>query len=95
MIRYLECRARHEARWMDAPARLRVPVHLVWGDADAVSPLAIPRGVMRHASRASRRSKLSTLRGVGHFLMLEQPEAFLDTVLAFITNDGDDDDDER
>ena len=63
--------------------KLDVPVLLLWGDSDAVSPLRIPMyirdNVLPQAAATYR-----TLPGVGHFLMLERPKEWSDTIVDFI-----------
>ena len=76
-------RARFEPRWFAALRRLDVPVLLLWGDSDAVSPLQIPMyirdNVLPQAAVTYR-----TLPGAGHFLMLEKPKEWSDTIVDFI-----------
>ena len=76
-------RARFEPRWFAALRRLDVPVLLLWGDSDAVSPLKIPMyirdNVLPQAAITYR-----TLSGVGHFLMLEKPKEWSETIVDFI-----------
>ena len=81
-------RARFEPRWFAALRKLDVPVLLLWGDSDAVSPLKIPMyirdNVLPQAAVTYR-----TLPGVGHFLMLERPKQWSDTIVDFIhSNNG-------
>jgi pimeloyl-ACP methyl ester carboxylesterase len=93
--RYLADRFEFEYRWDAAlrsaqrPERAAGGAHqetvpaltiaLLWGDSDAVSPLAIPLAVSREAAGC----QLSVLRGVGHFLMLEAPDRWTEEVVTF------------
>lgn len=52
---------------------LAQPVHLIWGEADAVAPLRTGELLARRLPRA----QLSTLPGVGHMPMAQAPGEFL------------------
>lgn len=53
--------------------KISVPVSLIWGEADTVTPLA--QG--RHIAELTRARLLKVLPGVGHIPHIEDPEAFL------------------
>ena len=71
-IRYVEERREHEGRWTGAIERHPAPLTIVWGDADpiAVWPMA------ERLREARPDATLVRLRGVGHYPMLEAPDAF-------------------
>ena len=80
-IRYIEDRKRFEtSRWLPALAQTTVPIHLCWGDADAVARVA-----MAHYLKAQvcTDAALSLMSGVGHFCQLSDPATWLDTTGAF------------
>jgi pimeloyl-ACP methyl ester carboxylesterase len=54
-------------------SRIRVPVALIWGEADTVTPL--DRG--RRIAQLTRARSLAVLPGVGHIPHIEHPEAFI------------------
>jgi pimeloyl-ACP methyl ester carboxylesterase len=71
-IRYIEERRRHESRWYEAIERHNSPLTIVWGDAD---PIAVwPMAERLHAARPD--ATLVRLEGIGHYPMLEAPDAF-------------------
>ncbi|MBA2326766.1 MAG: alpha/beta hydrolase [Actinobacteria bacterium] len=71
-IRYIEERRRHESRWYGAIERHASPLTIVWGDAD---PIAVwPMAERLHAARPD--ATLVRLEGIGHYPMLEAPDAF-------------------
>lgn len=71
-IRYIEERREHESRWTGAIERHPSPVTIVWGDAD---PIAVwPMAERLHDARPD--TTLVRLRAVGHYPMLEAPDAF-------------------
>ena len=41
-ISYLHDRARFEKRWLKSLSQLKMPIQLMWGNEDAVSPMTIP-----------------------------------------------------
>jgi pimeloyl-ACP methyl ester carboxylesterase len=52
---------------------LAVPVALIWGEADTVTPI----GQGRRIARLGRARSFTTLPGVGHIPHIEDPKAFL------------------
>jgi pimeloyl-ACP methyl ester carboxylesterase len=75
-IRYVEERREHEGRWTGAIERHPSPLTIVWGDAD---PIAVwPMAERLHEARAD--ATLVRLRDVGHYPMLEAPDAFTSAV---------------
>jgi pimeloyl-ACP methyl ester carboxylesterase len=83
IIQYVNERLRfQQTRWIPAVQRLAARgtrVHILWGDSDAVAPLAIATALSADVPSAT----LTLLRGVGHFSMLEAPEAWAAAALAF------------
>jgi pimeloyl-ACP methyl ester carboxylesterase len=66
---------------------IAVPVSLIWGEADTVTP--IEQG--RHIAELTRARSLKLLPGVGHIPHIEDPEAFLaalDGALADVEKGG-------
>ena len=53
--------------------KIAVPVSLIWGEADTVTPL----GQGRHIAELTRARSLKVLPGVGHIPHIEDPKAFL------------------
>jgi pimeloyl-ACP methyl ester carboxylesterase len=71
-IRYVEERRVHEGRWTGAIEQHPSPLTIIWGDAD---PIAVwPMADRLHQARPD--STLVRLRDVGHYPMLEAPDAF-------------------
>ncbi len=77
LIRYIEERRRHEDRWTGAIERHPAPLTIVWGDADpiAIWPMTDTLLARRPDARRVR------LEGVGHYPMLEAPDAYVAAVL--------------
>jgi pimeloyl-ACP methyl ester carboxylesterase len=68
LIRYIEERRVHEARWTGAIERHPSPLHIVWGAQD---PIAVVTMAERLAAR--RADADLTILGVGHYPMIEEP----------------------
>lgn len=76
-IRYMEDRQAEERRFTGAIERHPAPLAVVWGDQDPIAVVA-----MVDELRAARPDVVVTLlEGVGHYPMLEHPEAFGTAVL--------------
>eukprot|EP00095_Tigriopus_kingsejongensis_P004027 maker-scaffold5_size1054832-snap-gene-2.12 protein:Tk04027 transcript:maker-scaffold5_size1054832-snap-gene-2.12-mRNA-1 annotation:"PREDICTED: uncharacterized protein Rv1834/MT1882-like" len=86
-ISYLHDRSRFEGRWLQSLKKLEIPTLLFWGDSDAVSPMEIPKSLARDFIQP-KVFEGKTLKDTGHFLMLENPHGFAQTILAFIGKHG-------
>jgi pimeloyl-ACP methyl ester carboxylesterase len=76
-IRYLHERAEHEHRWTGAIERHPAPLHVVWGDLDPIAVWPMTDRLLERRPDATR----SRLEGIGHYPMVEAPEAFATAVL--------------
>lgn len=76
-IRYIEDRRRDEGRYTGAIERHPSPLGIVWGVQDPVADVAM---VDRLAQRRPD-ARVTRLDGVGHYPMVEAPEAFATSVL--------------
>ena len=86
-ISYLKDRQRFEARWMRSLKSLDLPCLLFWGDTDAVSPMEIPDSLATEILPAKWITRKS-MKGVGHFGMLEDPEAWATVIKEFVETRG-------
>ena len=87
-IRYVADRRRFETtRWLPALGRVAQPIHLCWGDADAVARVEIAHWLKANVCLDAR---LSLMRGVGHFCQLSDPEIWCATVCRFYADLGPD-----
>ena len=77
LIRYIEERRAHEARFTGAIERHPSSLAVVWGRDD---PIAVPTMTER-LRRARRELDLVVLDGVGHYPMVEAPDRFVDAVV--------------
>jgi pimeloyl-ACP methyl ester carboxylesterase len=77
LIRYIEDRRVDEARFTGAIETHPSPLGIVWGELD---PVAVhPMALRLRASRPD--APLTTLDGVGHYPMIEDPERFVTAVV--------------
>lgn len=80
-IRYLLDRRRFEAtRWLPALAVTEIPVHLCWGEADAVARVEMAHYLKQQVCKSAA---LSLMPGVGHFCQISDPDIWLRTVLGY------------
>lgn len=84
LIRYIEERRIHEPRWTGAIERHPSPLAIVWGAQD---PIAVETMAHRLASVRADAS-LRMLPGVGHYPMIEDPDAFATATLAGLGASG-------
>lgn len=77
LIRYLDDRRDNEARYSGAIESHPSPLGIVWGDADPIAVVAMARRLAERRADAD----LTELAGVGHYPMIEAPEAFADALL--------------
>lgn len=74
IIGYLDERDRFQnARWLPALAATELPIHLVWGALDRVSPPSVAEHLVREVCP---RARLTLLPGAGHFCQQETPDAW-------------------
>jgi pimeloyl-ACP methyl ester carboxylesterase len=80
-IRYIADRRRFEAaRWLPSLGRVTQPIHLCWGDADAVARVGIAHWLK---ANVCPHAHLSVMRDVGHFCQLSDPETWLKAICDF------------
>lgn len=83
MIKYLNDRKRFEkTRWLPALSQLNKPIHLCWGNADAVARISMAHYLKEKICPSAQ---LSIMPEVGHFCQLGSPDIWLEHVLAFYT----------
>jgi pimeloyl-ACP methyl ester carboxylesterase len=68
-----------------AKDRKQTPVHFVWGNRDAVSPMSIPNFVIE--KRLNSGGTLVEVEGAGHFWMLEKPGRWVEEITRVISKE--------
>ena len=84
IIRYLHERREHEQRWTGAIERHPAPLTIVWGDLDPIAVWPMTDRLLERRPDASR----TRLGGVGHYPMIEAPDAFADAVINGLSQNG-------
>ena len=80
-IKYILDRKRYEAeRWLPALAKTRVPVHICWGEKDAVARIEMAYYLKE---KVCTNATLTVMKGVGHFGQLGSPKIWLSSILPF------------
>jgi pimeloyl-ACP methyl ester carboxylesterase len=80
LIRYLDDRRDNEARYTGAIESHPTSLGIVWGAADPIAVVDMARLLVERRPDA----KLAELAGVGHYPMIEAPDAFAAAVLAHL-----------
>lgn len=80
LIRYIDERRRHRARWERALEQGDVPLAFVWGLLDPVSGAPIAERLRQRRPSAP----FTALDDVGHYPQLEAPERTADAILRFL-----------
>lgn len=81
LIRYLDDRRDNEVRYTGAIESHPTPLGIIWGDADPIAVVEMARRLAQRGPDAT----LTELAGVGHYPMIEAPEAFANAVLSHLT----------
>jgi len=76
---YLHERRKYWHRWIGALTRLDLPAHVLWAREDPIAVAAIAEQLAREIPGA----KLTWLDGIGHYPMLEAPDAWTAAALRF------------
>jgi pimeloyl-ACP methyl ester carboxylesterase len=80
-IRYLNDRKRFEkTRWLPALSQTKLPIHLCWGDADAVARVEMAHYLKENVCK---NATLTIMKDVGHFCQLSHPDVWVKSVTAF------------
>lgn len=81
IIKYLNDRRRFEkTRWLPALKEVKLPVHICWGEADAVARVEMAHYLKENICKDA---VLSLMPGVGHFCQLGSPEVWVKSISAF------------
>ena len=68
------------SRWSGSYGGLTVPVHIIWGEYDTITPM--PQGEQLH--QLLPRSNLIRLANVGHMPQIEDVDAFNAALFTFL-----------
>ena len=80
-IKYLNDRKRYEkTRWLPALSQVNLPIHICWGDEDAVARIEMAHYLKKHICTDAT---VTIMKGLGHFCQLGSPKEWLDYVIGF------------
>jgi pimeloyl-ACP methyl ester carboxylesterase len=79
LLSYIAERKRRAARWEGALVKTAQPLALVWGPEDPVSGAHI----LAWARATVPRAVVTVLAGIGHYPMIEDPDAVVTAIDAF------------
>ncbi len=80
-IKYLNDRKQFEkTRWLPALSQVKIPIHLCWGNADAVAKIEMAHYLKKHICP---QAQLTVMEGVGHFCQLGSPNIWTRSVNQF------------
>lgn len=80
-IKYLNDRKRFEkTRWLPALGQTKLPVHICWGNEDAVARIEMAHYLKENVCK---NATLTIMDGVGHFCQMGSPEKWVESVSQF------------
>ena len=80
-IKYLNDRKRFEkTRWLPALSQTKLPVHICWGDEDAVAKVEMAYYLKE---KICKNATLTIMKGVGHFCQIGSPKKWVESVEGF------------
>lgn len=80
-IKYISDRKRFEkSRWLPALAETDLPIHICWGEDDAVARVEMAYYLK---NEVCLNAKLTIMTGMGHFCQSENPDKWVEFVSAF------------
>ena len=80
-IKYINDRKRFEkSRWLPALAKTDLPIHICWGEDDAVARVEMAYYLKQ---KVCTNAKLTIMKGMGHFCQTENPSKWVESVSAF------------
>lgn len=83
-IQYLNDRKRFETtRWLPSLSQVKLPIHVCWGDKDAVSEVKIAHYLKENVCPSAT---LTIMPDVGHFCQLSHPDVWIKSMSAFYSS---------
>ena len=77
---YMRERYVHADRWLGALQTASSPLQFVWADGDPIAHVEMGRELARRCPRA----KYHELADLGHFLLIEDPQAVAERIVEFV-----------
>ncbi|MBC8346904.1 MAG: alpha/beta hydrolase [Candidatus Marinimicrobia bacterium] len=81
LIQYINDRYRYQnSRWLPALKETTIPIHLCWGELDAVAPIAIAEKLMKDICP---KATFTRMDNTGHFCQMDNPDKWIESVLNY------------
>jgi|SaaInlV_100m_DNA_3_1039692.scaffolds.fasta_scaffold01355_7 pimeloyl-ACP methyl ester carboxylesterase len=81
LINYLNDRYTYQnIRWLPALKDTTLPIHLCWGELDAVAPIAIPEKLVNNICPDASFTRMTE---TGHFCQMDNPDKWLKSILDY------------
>ena len=81
-IQYLVERSKDEQKWLEVIAKAEIPVTLIWGVYDTVSPPRVANYVWReYLMQRPSRNRLYYIPDANHYSQVDRPDAYAQVVL--------------
>lgn len=80
-IKYLNDRKRFEkTRWLPALTQTQLPIHICWGDKDAVAKIEMAHYLKKNVCK---NASLTIMKGLGHFCQIGSPDKWIKAINNF------------
>ena len=80
-IKYINDRKQFEkTRWLPALAKTNLPIHICWGEHDAVARVEMAHYLKKEVCQ---HAELTIMKGMGHFCQAENPKKWVESVSRF------------
>jgi pimeloyl-ACP methyl ester carboxylesterase len=88
IIEYLNERAENEVAWLETLGRSDIPTTLIWGESDAIAPVAVPDHVwVNYLQNRAIPAAYWRIPCADHYLQVDAPELIGDIVRATLAQD--------
>lgn len=88
IIEYLNERAESEVGWLEALARSDVPTTIIWGELDAIAPLAVPDFVWEnYLANIETPATYWRIPCANHYLQVDEPELVTEILHTTLVDD--------
>ncbi|MEA1882041.1 MAG: alpha/beta hydrolase [Candidatus Marinimicrobia bacterium] len=85
LIEYINDRYRYQnSRWLPALKETTIPIHLCWGELDAVAPMAIAEKLVNDICP---KASFTRMAETGHFCQMDNPDKWLKSILEYYQKD--------
>jgi len=88
IIKYLNERTENEVVWLETLERSAIPTTLIWGELDAIAPVAVPDYVWgNYLENRDAPATYWRIPCADHYLQVDEPELIVDILRATLSDD--------